>query len=63
MALQGAVAGLEAQGLLTEAEAASARPPIEVEVVDVRRRKTPLPRLALADASIKVTNRAVNPSD
>jgi hypothetical protein len=56
--LQQTVAALEAQGLLTEAEAESNRPSLEVAVLDLRREKTPLPSLSLTDPSITVTYQA-----
>ncbi|HMD96995.1 MAG TPA: hypothetical protein VKM93_06640 [Terriglobia bacterium] len=63
--LENAQAGLEARGLLTETEAASAQPPFEVEILDLRNDKTPLPDLVFADPSINVTYRAVelDPAD
>jgi hypothetical protein len=53
--LHNAEAALLARGLLTDAEAASVHPPLEVEIVDLRREKTPLPSLAFADPAITVT--------
>src|SRR5271157_94526 len=63
--LENAQAGLEARGLLTETEAASAQPPFEVEILNLRNDKTPLPDLVFADPSINVTYRAVelDPAD
>lgn len=51
--LHGVENGLQARGLLTDDEAASAPPPLNVEVVDLRDGdKTPLPELLFADPSI-----------
>jgi hypothetical protein len=53
--------GLQARGLLTDDEAASAHPPLNVQVVDERNGdKTPLPDLLFADPSIHLTSHDVN---
>jgi hypothetical protein len=52
--LRSTEAGLEARGLLTDAEAVSTHPVVEVHVGDVRTDKTPLPDLLFADPSIHV---------
>jgi len=57
--LHGTEAGLEARGLLTDSEAASIQVPFEVEVLDVRVNKTPLPDLVFAEPSITVTYQAL----
>jgi hypothetical protein len=53
--------GLEDQGLLTGSEAASVPVPFEVQVIDVRLDKSPLPELAFPDSFITVTYQSVDP--
>lgn len=52
-------ASLEGRGLLTGAEAGAIQVPFEVEILDVRSDKTPLPDLVFADPSIMVTYQMV----
>ncbi len=56
--LHSAENGLRARGLLTDDEAASAQPPLNVKVVDLRDAdKTQLPELLFADPSIHLIDR------
>jgi len=54
--LQDTERGLESRSLLTAAEAASAAPSLDVEILDCRTIKTPLPDLVFADPSIHVVD-------
>jgi hypothetical protein len=51
--------GLKARGLLSDFEVRSVHPPLEVEIVDTRTDKMPLPNLAFPDPSITVTYKNV----
>ena len=61
--LQQTIGALASQGLLTTAEADSARPAFDVSIVDLRRDKTPLPNLVLSGPSIPVIYKAVDPPE